>query len=43
MFLYISSIDENYSWYLEDNIQTYIAGDVDAESDTFVESNIMRG
>ena len=42
MFLYYSSIDENLSWHLDDNIATYINAKVDQEDEDFVESNIMR-
>lgn len=43
MFLYISSIDENFSWHIDDNIDKYINDTVDTEDEDFVESNVMRG
>ena len=42
MFLYYSSIDENLSWHLDDNIATYINTSVDKEDGDFYESNFMR-
>ena len=36
--------DENQSWYLEDNIQTYLGkADVPEEDEDFQESNMMHG
>lgn len=38
--------DENESWYLEDNIETYLKKDpktFDTNDDDFLESNMMHG
>lgn len=42
MFLFVSSIDENVSWYIDDNIANYINETVDTTDEDFVESNFMR-
>ena len=42
MFLLYSALDENFSWYLDDNIRTFTDGQVDKQDGDFVESNIMR-
>ena len=42
MFLFYSVIDENLSWYLDENINKYINGTVDKTQGDFVESNIMK-
>ncbi|XP_052266278.1 ferroxidase HEPHL1-like isoform X1 [Dreissena polymorpha] len=45
MFLYLSSIDENYSWHIEHNVASYVNANVtsvDVTDEDFVESNIMR-
>ena len=42
MFLLYSALDENFSWYLDDNIRTFTDGQVDKQDSDFVESNIMR-
>lgn len=42
MFLYISSIDENFSWNIDENIAKHIGHDVNKTDGQFVESNVMR-
>ena len=42
MFLLYSALDENFSWYLDDNIRTFTDGQVNKQDGDFVESNIMR-
>ncbi|XP_057677093.1 ferroxidase HEPHL1 isoform X2 [Corythoichthys intestinalis] len=43
VFLMFSIVDENLSWYLEDNIQRCTdASGVDLEDEDFVESNLMH-
>ena len=42
MFLYYSSIDENFSWHIDDNIATMAPGRADKADPDFVESNVMR-
>ncbi|XP_056329240.1 hephaestin-like protein 1a [Danio aesculapii] len=41
-FLLFSVMDENESWYLEDNIKTFGSQDVDPNNDEFQESNKMH-
>lgn len=44
VFLMFSVVDENESWYLEDNIQTCSnAAGIDPEDPDFIESNLMHG
>ncbi|XP_069474464.1 ceruloplasmin [Ambystoma mexicanum] len=40
--LMFSVVDENLSWYLDDNIGTYCTADVDKEDEDFQESNNMH-
>ncbi|XP_056141515.1 ferroxidase HEPHL1 [Lampris incognitus] len=42
MFLLFSVMDENESWYLEDNIRMYGSNDTKPEDEHFVESNKMH-
>lgn len=42
-FLLFSVMDENMSWYLEDNIETYGSNETNPEEDDFMESNKMHG
>uniref|UniRef100_UPI0037E8636B ferroxidase HEPHL1 isoform X2 n=1 Tax=Semicossyphus pulcher TaxID=241346 RepID=UPI0037E8636B len=43
VFLMFNVVDENLSWYLEDNIQKYTdAGLVDPDDPDFIESNLMH-
>lgn len=44
-FLLFSVIDENLSWYLDDNIAAYCSDptSVDKEDEDFQESNMMHG
>jgi hypothetical protein len=41
--IYFSVIDENLSWYLDENIKRSISGSVDKEDEDFIESNKMNG
>ncbi|XP_072514290.1 ferroxidase HEPHL1 [Salminus brasiliensis] len=41
-FLLFSILDENLSWYLEENIQTYGTNESNPEDEAFVESNKMH-
>lgn len=44
-FVQLSVTDENLSWYIEDNIETY-CGDpasVDKNDDDFIKTNLMHG
>uniref|UniRef100_A0A8D3DA42 ferroxidase n=1 Tax=Scophthalmus maximus TaxID=52904 RepID=A0A8D3DA42_SCOMX len=41
-FLLFSVMDENMSWYLEDNIETYGSNETNPEEDDFMESNKMH-
>ena len=41
-FLLFADMDENQSWYLQQNIDTYIPGYTDTHDGDFVGSNIMR-
>lgn len=44
VFLMFSVVDENLSWYLQDNIQSCNDPEgVDPEDPDFVESNLMHG
>lgn len=44
VFLMFTVVDENLSWYLEDNIQSCTDPDgVDEEDPDFEESNLMHG
>ncbi|KAL4239418.1 hephaestin-like 1 [Mactra antiquata] len=44
MFLYVSSIDENFSWYLNDSITNHADKNlpIDKSDGDFIESNVMR-
>ena len=44
MFLLYSAIDENFSWYLDANINTTLKDNqtVDKTDEDFMESNVMR-
>lgn len=42
-FLLFSVLDENLSWYLEQNIETYDTNESDSENLEFQESNKMHG
>ncbi|KAL3877799.1 hypothetical protein ACJMK2_035449 [Sinanodonta woodiana] len=42
VFLFYSSIDENLSWYIDDNIATYAPGKGNESDPDFIESNMMR-
>jgi len=42
-FLLFSVLDENLSWYLEQNIETYDTNESDSEDLEFQESNKMHG
>ena len=42
VFLFYSSIDENLSWYMDENMATFVPGRTDKTDADFVESNIMR-
>lgn len=41
IFLFYSAIDENQSWYIDENINVYTTGNIDKNDEDFVESNIM--
>ncbi|KAL7847206.1 hypothetical protein SRHO_G00221860 [Serrasalmus rhombeus] len=41
-FLLFSVLDENLSWYLEENVQTYGTNESDTQDEAFVESNKMH-
>lgn len=43
MFLLFSIMDENLSWYLQANIDTYGTNESNPEDDNFLESNKMHG
>ncbi|XP_067656246.1 hephaestin-like protein [Haliotis asinina] len=40
--IYLSVVDENLSWYLDDNIRSYTTGVIDKDDDEFYESNKMH-
>ena len=42
IFLLFADMDENKSWYLQQNINNFIPGYTDTQDDGFVTSNIMR-
>ncbi|XP_061103932.1 ferroxidase HEPHL1-like [Conger conger] len=42
-FLLFSAVDENLSWYLEDNIRRFGTRESDVENEDFMESNRMHG
>lgn len=42
-FLLFSVLDENLSWYLDQNIETYDTNESDLENLEFQESNKMHG
>lgn len=42
-FLLFSVMDENESWYLEDNIKKFGSSESDPEDEEFQESNKMHG
>ncbi|XP_035290869.1 ferroxidase HEPHL1-like isoform X1 [Anguilla anguilla] len=42
-FLLFSVMDENLSWYLEDNIRMFGTSESDVESEDFMENNKMHG
>lgn len=42
-FLLFTVMDENLSWYLKNNIQTYGTNESDPENEGFQESNMMHG
>lgn len=43
LFLYFATINENLSWYIDENIAEYIVQGADKEDEDFEESNKMRG
>lgn len=44
VFLMFTVVDENLSWYLEDNIQKYSnPAKIDQDDPDFIESNLMHG
>ena len=43
VFLMFNIVDENLSWYLEDNIKSLSDPDGVEEDETFEESNLMHG
>uniref|UniRef100_A0A6Q2Y5E2 ferroxidase n=1 Tax=Esox lucius TaxID=8010 RepID=A0A6Q2Y5E2_ESOLU len=43
LFLLFSVMDENLSWYLQENIELYGTNELNPENEQFVESNKMHG
>ena len=43
MFLLFTVMDENESWYLDENISKYGSNETDPEDEDFQESNKMHG
>lgn len=42
-FLLFSVMDENMSWYLEDNIDRFGSNETNPDNEEFEESNMMHG
>lgn len=43
LFLLFSVMDENLSWYLDENIERFGSSETDPEHEDFQESNMMHG